>query len=314
MAEEQQNRFCFEVRIIGNNTNTTPPIIVPFCEARDRAELWNETVDVVAFWSDYRFLNAASNDWPNPPLILLQETSTSRHDIEHSRWKTINWDEASEYTKWFQANVAEGDAETLKIEIHFLTGSSEEYWNIYNQLTAVGKDNATMQDKSLVEIPFSADMSNLQNVQVVAGTNQWLPRREVDVLANANNCERCEAKAVELGLKRPSWRQKKAKEAKDEDEMETPVEGKDEDVMEEDTGVDEGEEGDVEMGDAGAGEGADREEERRGWNEVEVANGVRENVKMSDFICLGSEFFRPASQEIPNGSNSSLSQNDDDDD
>ncbi|KAJ9639832.1 uncharacterized protein PV06_10184 [Exophiala oligosperma] len=256
MAEEQQNRFCFEVRIIGNNTNTTPPIIVPFCEARDRAELWNETVDVVAFWSDYRFLNAASNDWPNPPLILLQETSTSRHDIEHNRWKTINWDEASEYTKWFQANVAEGDAETLKIEIHFLTGSSEEYWNIYNQLTAVGKDNATMQDKSLVEIPFSADMSNLQNVQVVAGTNQWLPRREVDVLANANNCERCEAKAVELGLKRPSWRQKKAKEAKDEDEMETPVEGKDEDVMEEDTGVDEGEEGDVEMGDAGAGEGA----------------------------------------------------------
>jgi len=99
MAEEVYYRYYFEVRIVGGNTNTTPPIIVPISEARDRTQLWNETVAGVLFWNDYRFLNGAPNERPDPPIILLQEASTSRHDLEHNRWKTINWDEPSEYAK-----------------------------------------------------------------------------------------------------------------------------------------------------------------------------------------------------------------------
>ncbi|KAL6240461.1 hypothetical protein RBB50_012662 [Rhinocladiella similis] len=291
MAESQRIPYCFEVRIVGNNTNTTPAIIVPFSEARDRTQLWNETVDGVPFWSDHRFLNSAPNEGPNAPIILLQETSTSRHKLEHNRWKTINWDEASEYTKWWQSNVVEGDGESLKIEIHFLTAPIEDYWDIYNQLTAVGKDINTMQDKSLVEIPFNADMGNLQNVRVVAGTNQWFPRRDIDVLTNANDCERCEVKAVELGLKKPSRRGKKAKKARERGGMEDDAE------------ANEGGEGDVEMGDAGAGWTMNMtqrfRDERRGSNE-----GCQWRERMSDFIASDQSFSIPSAKKISTETNS----------
>jgi hypothetical protein len=199
MAGAEEDYYAFEVRVVGNNTNTTPPMLVPFSEARSRNDLWDETVARIPFYRDHRFLAAQAGQDVSPPTFLLQETSsTTHHETEHVRWKTVNWDEAVEYSRWFTSNVVDGEARRLKIEVHFFTADKlPQYWPWYDWITNVGRDFERMNDTSLKEIPFDADIENLKDLKVVAGTDKWFPERQIDYLAASGGCQRCEAKAVE---------------------------------------------------------------------------------------------------------------------
>jgi hypothetical protein len=242
MAGTEGDYYAFEVRVVGNNTNTTPPMLVPFSEARTRDDLWDETVAKTPFYRDHRFLAAQAGQEVSPPTILLQETSTSNHKTEHIRWRSINWDEAIEYSRWFNSNVAQGTARRLKIEIHFFTADKlQEYWPYYDWITRVGRDLERMDDTNFTEIPFNVNLEELRGLNVVPGTNNWFPERDIDVLASANDCPRCEEKAVALGLKRPSLRRKKATKAA---EAQATAE-----AMETDTQAEEAGDEDVEMED-----------------------------------------------------------------
>ncbi|KAI1610511.1 hypothetical protein EDD36DRAFT_421587 [Exophiala viscosa] len=212
---ERSANVVFQVRVVGNNHNTTPFTMVQASKARKRDELWDEVVAKVPIVMDERYIGTeqqAANPFhgSSPPLYLLQETCTTQsHRMLHTRWAVMAWENASEYSRWYQRNVNEGTSNTLKIEIHFQNNlvGNEEYFKHYDVLVDAGLGKVTL------EYHLVAPMEVNPFIAVVPGTSEWFPERDaIDYLAAGGGCPICKEKAETLGL--TSGRNGKKKKAK----------------------------------------------------------------------------------------------------
>ena len=154
----------------------------------------------------------------------------------HTRWAVMAWENATEYSRWYERNVNEGTVDILKIEIHFQNNldGNEEYFRHYDLLVDAGLGKVTMEKKDLLEYHLVAAMEADPFIAVVPGTGEWFPKREaIDYLAAGGGCPICKEMAERLGLTSA----KKGKQKKATNVAETPAEASkagDEDVEMED--------------------------------------------------------------------------------
>ncbi|KAI1628708.1 hypothetical protein EDD37DRAFT_603629 [Exophiala viscosa] len=193
---ERSANVVFQVRVVGNNHNTTPFTMVQASKARKRDELWDEVVAKVPIVMDERYIGTE------------QQAANPFHAV-------MAWENASEYSRWYQRNVNEGTANTLKIEIHFQNNlvGNEEYFKHYDVLVDAGLGKVTLEKKDLMEYHLVAPMEVNPFIAVVPGTSEWFPERDaIDYLADGGGCPICKEKAETLGL--TSGRNGKKKKAK----------------------------------------------------------------------------------------------------
>ena len=80
---ERAATVVFQVRVVGNNHNTTPFTMVPAAKARNRDELWDEIVGKVPIVMDEKYVGTeqqAANPFHGKPSTL-----PSSRDMHHPK-------------------------------------------------------------------------------------------------------------------------------------------------------------------------------------------------------------------------------------
>ncbi|KAI1620462.1 hypothetical protein EDD37DRAFT_152092 [Exophiala viscosa] len=209
-------------RVVFENTTAIEPVVIPALDVGSVKSL------LVAIGNVAPFLGIGDVDLSfEPPVLrgqtlfpavfLLQETSTGKHALQHTRWVTVHWNESLDFSRWYARNVEDGTEDELKVELHLHVEKDDKSWcdqvealeSLENDLRLAGTGETTLENRQYRHIQledlenplqewhpaFEDEDDETAGESQVAGTYEWFPMRQIT--NPSQGCQLCHRIAQE---------------------------------------------------------------------------------------------------------------------
>ncbi|KAJ9603813.1 hypothetical protein H2200_011999 [Cladophialophora chaetospira] len=153
------------------------------------------------------------------PFMLLQETSTKKHGLAHTRYITLNATNPRNYSFWYDRNVEHGNEDGLRAEMHihlkddFPSANAQAVLKFQEECSEAGEELTALSDYPLRQVllddikkpleewyPGLCAPPNPTDIVHAPMTKEVFPVRYIEDPMRISNCPRCVMIAHERGL------------------------------------------------------------------------------------------------------------------